>query len=104
MDTVDGQERLTLAVSDTGQGMSPQDVEGVFDEFYRAKRDLGHVEGTGLGLAITRKICRLLGGDVTVESRLHEGSTFTIRLPRSPEVEPPESTEADASDLVAACG
>ena len=91
-ETAAGRDWVTLEVSDTGMGMSAEDVASVFDEFYRADRSrLGHKEGTGLGLAITKKMCHLLGGDVAVESRLGEGSTFTIRLPRG-EAEGPQVT------------
>ena len=81
-ETCDDQTWLTLEVADSGIGMSPEDLNGVFDEFYRVERpQIGHKEGTGLGLAITRRICRLLGGDITAESELKGGAVFTIRLP-----------------------
>jgi signal transduction histidine kinase len=78
----DGEE-VVFSVRDTGLGIAPQHLPRVFDAFWQvdqaATRRAG---GTGLGLHVTRRLLRLLGGDVTVESILGEGSTFTIRLPR----------------------
>ncbi len=75
-------EFITFSVSDTGIGMSPEQLEKVFDIFAQADasttRQYG---GTGLGLAISRKFCQLMGGDVEAVSELGAGSTFTIRLP-----------------------
>ena len=75
-------DRLQFVVSDTGIGMTPEQLQGLFQAFSQARsstsRDYG---GTGLGLAITRHFCRMLGGDVTVESTPGEGSTFTLLLP-----------------------
>jgi signal transduction histidine kinase/CheY-like chemotaxis protein len=78
----DGGDWLEFKVSDTGIGMTPEQVDRLFQAFAQAEastsRDYG---GTGLGLAITRHFCRMLGGDVAVESTLGVGSTFTITLP-----------------------
>jgi adenylate cyclase len=78
---VDG-DWLEFKVSDTGIGMSAEQLSRLFEAFAQAEastaRDYG---GTGLGLAITRRYCRLLGGEVTVESAPGAGSTFTILLP-----------------------
>jgi signal transduction histidine kinase/CheY-like chemotaxis protein len=78
----DGADWLEFKVSDTGIGMTPEQLGRLFQAFAQAEastsRDYG---GTGLGLAITRHFCRMLGGDVAVESTLGEGSTFTITLP-----------------------
>jgi PAS domain S-box-containing protein len=73
---------LTLAVRDTGPGISPEEQEKVFDRFFRGElAQSGHTPGTGLGLSIAQEIVRAHGGRITVESQLEEGSTFTIWLP-----------------------
>jgi signal transduction histidine kinase len=78
----DGDDWVEFRVTDTGIGMTPEQVSRLFEAFTQAEastaRDYG---GTGLGLAITRRYCRLLGGDVTVESAPGAGATFTIMLP-----------------------
>ena len=75
-------ERLEFEVSDTGIGMTPEQVVGLFKPFSQADASTTrYYGGTGLGLAITQHFCRMLGGDVTVESEYGKGSTFTITLP-----------------------
>jgi PAS domain S-box-containing protein len=79
---IDGAERVSITVSDTGMGIPPEKLDHVFQEFSQADdtttRDFG---GTGLGLAISRRFCQMMGGDLTLESRLGEGSIFRIDLP-----------------------
>jgi CheY-like chemotaxis protein/anti-sigma regulatory factor (Ser/Thr protein kinase) len=91
---------VRIAVSDTGRGMSPEDVAQVFDRFYRAGgEDDG--AGTGLGLAIVRSLVELHGGHVDVESTLGEGTTFTVVLPHAVAVAPgPESRDVLAGKQV----
>lgn len=72
---------VALSVADTGPGIPPEDRERVFDEFYRADATATAVGGLGLGLAISRRVARALGGDITVESEVGKGSTFTLWLP-----------------------
>jgi signal transduction histidine kinase len=77
---------LRVDVKDNGIGIAEPERERIFEKFYRAKdKRVDHVSGTGLGLAIAREIARLHGGDISVESVLNQGSTFTLRLPASPQ-------------------
>ena len=73
---------VEFAVSDTGIGMTAEQLHRVFDEFSQADSSTARrYGGTGLGLAITQKLCRIMGGDVTAKSELGKGSTFVVRLP-----------------------
>ena len=78
----DGRNWIEFAVSDTGIGMTAEQQAKLFEEFTQADsltaRRFG---GTGLGLAITRKLARMMGGDVTVASEPGKGSVFAVRLP-----------------------
>jgi signal transduction histidine kinase len=77
-----GREWIELAVADTGIGMTPEQQAKLFGEFTQADASTAQrFGGTGLGLAITRKLARMMGGDVTVTSELGKGSVFTVRLP-----------------------
>jgi signal transduction histidine kinase len=67
-------------VSDTGVGIAPQDQERVFEEFYQVPG--GRRGGTGLGLPYARRLARLLGGELRLESTPGQGTTVTLRLPR----------------------
>jgi signal transduction histidine kinase len=79
---VDGCDWIELAVADTGIGMTPEQQAKLFEEFSQADASTAQrFGGTGLGLAITRKLARMMGGDVTVTSEPGKGSVFTVRLP-----------------------
>jgi signal transduction histidine kinase len=74
--------KLVCNVQDTGEGIPPDDLPYIFDKLYRARRARGRpVEGSGLGLTLAQQIIRAHGGDITVQSELGKGSTFTITLP-----------------------
>ena len=77
-----GRDFIELAVADTGIGMTAEQQAKLFEEFTQADATTAqHFGGTGLGLAITRKLARMMGGDVTVASEPGKGSVFTVRLP-----------------------
>jgi GAF domain-containing protein len=81
---VDGRDWIELAVADSGIGMTLEQQAKVFEEFTQADASTAQrFGGTGLGLAITRKLARMMGGDVTVASESGKGSVFTVRLPSS---------------------
>jgi signal transduction histidine kinase len=79
---VDGRDWIEVAVADSGIGMTPEQQAKLFEEFTQADASTAQrFGGTGLGLAITRKLARMMGGDVTVASEAGKGSVFTVRLP-----------------------
>jgi signal transduction histidine kinase/CheY-like chemotaxis protein len=83
-ESAEGRDWTTFSVSDTGIGMTPEQMERLFQDFVQTHdASMRKYGGTGLGLAITKRLCRMMGGDVTVRSRPGEGSCFTIRLPAS---------------------
>jgi PAS domain S-box-containing protein len=76
------EEQLRIDVEDTGIGIAENDLALIFEEFQQVdSSSTRRAGGTGLGLSICRKLCRMMGGDVTATSRLGEGSCFTVRLP-----------------------
>ncbi len=78
-------ESLRLVVSDTGIGIKEEELRSIFEEFRQGYMSNGRkYTGTGLGLTIAKKFANLLGGDITVESEVGKGSTFTVTLPVGP--------------------
>ena len=71
--------RLRLGVTDTGPGITPADQSRIFEPFSRLQKD-SHVEGTGIGLTVSKQLVELMGGELTLDSRPGEGSTFWIDL------------------------
>ncbi len=77
-----GEARLVVDVTDTGIGMSQEQLEKLFEEFTQADASITkRFAGTGLGLAICKRLAIMLGGDITVESKLDKGSRFTLQVP-----------------------
>ncbi len=73
---------IVISVTDTGPGIPPEELDAIFQEFYRGKSEAARSRtGAGLGLAIARRLAELLGGDITVDSQVGRGSTFSLRLP-----------------------
>jgi signal transduction histidine kinase/CheY-like chemotaxis protein len=90
---VDGRNWIEIAVADTGIGMTAEQQAKLFEEFTQADSSTARqYGGTGLGLAITRKLARMMGGDVTVTSEPGKGSVFTLRLPGSADSQASSST------------
>jgi len=82
-----GRDWITIAVADSGIGMTPEQMDKLFQEFSQASsKTASKYGGTGLGLVISKRFCQMMGGDITVESEPGRGSTFTIRVPRIVEV------------------
>lgn len=86
--------KLLITITDSGIGIRTDDLDKIFQKFYRAQDPrIESITGTGLGLAISREVIRLHGGDITVESQLDQGSTFTLTLPLTREVQTGERTD-----------
>jgi two-component system phosphate regulon sensor histidine kinase PhoR len=76
-----------ILVTDDGDGIPAQHLERLFERFYRVDRARSReMGGTGLGLAIVKHLALLHGGEVTVESELGKGSTFTVHLRKTPAI------------------
>ncbi|SKB15537.1 putative Histidine kinase [Planktothrix sp. PCC 11201] len=74
------QSMIEFAVTDTGAGIAPEELDCIFDAFVQAKAGKQTVSGTGLGLTISRKLLQLMGGDISVRSTIGEGTTFSFNL------------------------
>ena len=74
---------LILSISDTGQGMTQEQISKLFDEYARFNRDANRAtQGTGLGMSITQKLVSMMQGEIFVESEVNLGSTFTVHIPQ----------------------
>jgi PAS domain S-box-containing protein len=106
-----GEQRAVIAVEDTGIGIEPEQAEGIFEAFRQESEGYSRdYEGVGLGLHITRRLVKLLGGAIELESTEGEGSVFTVTLPRAvpdpgaadPSAADPSAADPGAADLGAA--
>jgi len=86
LSAVEADGRIRFRVSDTGGGIAPEHLEKIFEPFWQVEQtSTRRVGGTGLGLSVARRLARLLGGEVYVESTSEKGSTFTLDLPIDPD-------------------
>jgi len=99
-----GSEWVRFQVSDSGIGMTPEQMGKLFQVFTQADASTTRkYGGTGLGLAITKKFCQMMGGDIVVESEVSQGSTFTMELPvrvTDPKAQPVPQTNASAKSFM----
>ena len=78
----DGLDQITIAIRDTGIGISMEAQSALFEQFKQVDSSRSRkYEGSGLGLALSRQFCRMMGGDILLESEVGKGSTFTVMLP-----------------------
>ena len=91
---VDGD--VVFSVTDSGIGVAPENTERIFDSFWQINQSPSRrVGGSGLGLSVSRRLARLLGGDIVLQSQLGKGSRFTVRIP----VAPPQQQVAETAAL-----
>lgn len=106
LERVNGSDHLVFRVRDTGVGMTPEQMQRLFQNFSQADASTTRkYGGTGLGLAICKRFCELMGGDILAESEYQKGSTFTVRLPvegppqpATPESEPVPAAAAEGGE------
>jgi signal transduction histidine kinase len=77
-------EMIEVSVSDTGRGIPEDEIDSVFERYFQAERGKRHDEGSGLGLGIVKQLVNVHGGEISVESRQGEGTTFRFTLPKAP--------------------
>lgn len=83
---------LVIRIEDTGIGIRPDEIERIFDRYFRVERDIStRAGGSGLGLAICRELVKLLNGDIQVSSEIHKGTEFVLKLPVSRDAPESES-------------
>src|SRR5262249_54123027 len=79
-----GENRLAIAIADTGPGLSPEELETAFEPFKRVERTAAGVPGAGLGLSLSRRLVALMGATLDAESAVGAGSCFTLDLEYEP--------------------
>jgi signal transduction histidine kinase len=99
-----GEEWLSFRISDTGRGLSGEDIDKLFQSFGQVDSTSGSAGTTSLGLAVTRRFCQMMAGDVEVESEPGKGSTFTVWLPARPLAGAPEAPAVASAGAGSAAG
>jgi len=94
-----GVDEITISFQDTGKGISPENLEHLFDPFNRLGMETMNIEGTGIGLVITQKLVELMGGSISVTSEVDKGSTFSITLPKGSLEKPQEMEEESLNGI-----
>jgi signal transduction histidine kinase len=89
-------EWVRVSVADTGRGIAPKDLPQIFDRFYRVQEN-GQITGSGLGLSIAQWVAQAHNGQITVESEVDKGSTFTLWLPRNSKKSGPQPDSSSNS-------
>lgn len=93
-------EELALSVADTGPGIPPEDQQSIFEKFHQLDSTVTREHGgTGLGLSISQELAEMLGGRISLVSRLGEGSTFTLRLPLKPPADKATRPASETADV-----
>lgn len=92
-------DRVNIAITDTGVGIAEKDINKLFVPFERLANTEMQIEGTGLGLSIAKELTALMDGEISVQSKLGEGSTFSITLPHVSH-DKPSFTALDGTDVV----
>jgi len=72
---------LVISISDTGIGISKEEIPYIFDDFYSGRSNQVTEKGSGIGLAISRRIIEIHNGTISVDSEIGKGSTFSIKIP-----------------------
>ena len=85
---------ISISITDTGKGISEQDLETIFDPYTRLDRDKTQVHGTGLGLGICKELCEIIGAKLSVKSKVDSGSSFIIDLTSKTDPQKPKGTRA----------
>ena len=93
----EGDSMVLITVTDTGEGIAKENLKKIFDPFFSTKSP---GQGTGLGLFVSNNIMRKLGGTIEVESRLGQGTTFFVRLPRQMSNDLTDNQHGDKSEIL----
>jgi PAS domain S-box-containing protein len=94
-------QTIDITISDSGLGMTREQMDGLFQPYNRLGRERSAVEGTGIGLVISRKLAELMGGSLRAHSVAGEGTTFVLNLPRAAFADSTLSTSGDMPDTLA---